>query len=243
MFLICCSVGAVLCHHSNDSSLQIDYESLKNPYLGSGYTNEEIKIEFERLNLKIPEFYNDEELTNKTAEKLSSKCVVAWFQGRSEFGPRALGSRSFLADPREDDIREEINSKIKKRELFRPFAPSILFDKQFEYFELEKFSPYMNIVSRVKENRRTDIPAVIHVDGTSRIHSVNEAMNPIYYMLIKKFYNITGVPVLLNTSFNIQEPIVNTPQDAIKTFFNSDVDLLVLGNYFCDKEWKNSQKL
>ncbi len=235
-----CSVGSVL-SYLKDNNLKIDYESVRNPYLGTEFSNDDIKKIFQKMNLTIPTFYNDIELADKTARKIADKGIVAWFQGRSEFGPRALGSRSFLADPRNDSIREEINKKIKKRELFRPFAPSILFENQSEYFDLSKCSPYMNIVSNVKKTKQPLIPAVVHTDNTSRVHSVIKKLNPKYHLLISKFYEITGIPVLLNTSFNIQEPIVNSPKDAIKTFFDSDVDLLVIGNYFCDKEWKLKQ--
>ena len=235
-----CAVGAVL-HYLGKNNIKINYESIKNPYLGSEYSNQEIENTFHNMELSVPEFYDDDEIINKTASVLANQGIVAWFQGRSEFGPRALGARSFLADPRDDKIRDEINKKIKKREMFRPFAPSIMFEKQSEYFDLNLFSPYMNIVSKVKKNKHGIIPAVIHSDNTSRIHSVTYNFNQKYYSLLKRFYKITGVPVLLNTSFNIQEPIVNSPEDAIKTFFESDVDLLVMGNYFCDKEWKLKQ--
>ncbi len=237
-----CSIGAVLAHLKINKNISINYESIKNPYLGSSFTSNEMLQVFKEKNLSIPNFYNDEDLTDIVAKKLSNQEIIAWFQGRSEFGPRALGSRSFLADPRNDEIREEINRKIKKRELFRPFAPSVIFEKQNEFFEMDKFSPYMNIVSKVKENKKNIIPAVVHTDGTSRVHSVKKDYNSLYYLLLSKFYQKTGVPILLNTSFNIQEPIVNSPADAIRTFFNSDVDTLVLGNYLCDLNWKKKQK-
>lgn len=237
-----CSIGAVLCYLKNEKKITVDFESIMNPYLGSIYSNEEVKKSFLEMGLEIPELLEDDILIKKTASILKNQGVIAWFQGRSEFGPRALGSRSYLADPRNDNIRYEINKKIKKRELFRPFAPSVLVEKQSEYFSLDLISPYMNIVSDVKSNMANKIPAVVHIDSTARIHSVTKKLNPLYHKLISEFYSITNIPVLLNTSFNIQEPIVNSPKDAIKTFINSRVDSLVIGNYFCDTNWRNRIK-
>jgi carbamoyltransferase len=157
---------------------------------------------------------------------------VAWFQGRSEFGPRALGARSFLADPRSDQIRDEINRKIKKRELFRPFAPSVTKEYASEYFDLNQESPYMNIVAKVLSN---NIPAVTHTDLTARVHTVSSRSNPKYHALLERFGELTGVPVLLNTSFNIQEPIVYSPENAIATFKNSGVDYLIIENFLVSK--------
>ena len=171
-------------------------------------------------------------------ETLAARGIVAWFQGRTEFGPRALGSRSILADPRDDGIREEINAKIKKRELFRPFAPSTTSEAGPRFFELDQESPYMNILAAVRPERRDQIPAVTHVDGTARVHTVSAEANPLYHRLITAFGARTGVPVLLNTSFNIQEPIVNTPEEAIRTFLRSGMDLLAIGNRLCGPEWR-----
>ena len=152
----------------------------------------------------------------------------------------ALGNRSFLADPRDDQIREILNQKIKKRELFRPFAPSILDYKLKEYFHTNIESPYMSIVSKVKKDKKKLIPAVVHIDETSRVHSVSRNLNLLFYNLLNSFYKKTNIPVLLNTSFNIQEPIVYSPSDAIKTYFKSDVDYLCIGNYLCDSKWKKN---
>ena len=180
----------------------------------------------------------ENDVVDNAAKVLSDGNVIAWFQGKHEFGPRALGSRSFLADPRKDSIREVINKKIKKRELFRPFAPSTILEKSKDYFDLNQESPYMNMVANVKENMKKIIPAVTHIDGTARVHTVTEKSNQIYYKLIKKFGAYTNVFVLLNTSFNIQEPIVYSPKDAIKTFLKSDVDYMFIGNYMCDINWR-----
>ena len=178
------------------------------------------------------EFLPDEELCNKTAELLAAGAVVAWMQGRMEYGPRALGSRSFLADPRYNRTRELINDRIKRREPFRPFAPSVKAERAAEFFELPQPSPFMALVVRVRPDRRLEIPAVTHVDGTARPQTVERADLPLFWQLIDAFERRTGVPVLLNTSLNIQEPIVCHPGEALATFVRSRADALVLGNYF-----------
>ena len=152
-----------------------------------------------------------------------------------EFGPRALGSRSFLADPRHDSIRDTINGKIKKRELFRPFAPSVKEEAASKYFVLSQPSPFMTLAVPVRAHQRARIPAVTHIDGSARVQTVNRASNPRYWNLLDRFEKETGIPVLLNTSFNIQEPIVCTPEQALATFVRSGVDALVIGNYFIDR--------
>ncbi len=232
-----CSIGSVL-ELINKKNMLIKFNSVKNPYLGACYEDNEILNAFNKLNLTIPEFIPTDKLIDIVSSELANKKIVAWFQGSSEFGPRALGNRSFLADPRDDEIREILNAKIKKRELFRPFAPSILDFKLKEYFHTDLYSPYMSIVAKVKKDKKSLIPAVVHIDDTSRIHTVSKKMNLIFYELINSFYKKTGVPVLLNTSFNIQEPIVYSPKDAINTYFKSNVDFLCIGNYLCNSEWK-----
>ncbi len=159
---------------------------------------------------------------------MADKKIIAWFQGGAEFGPRALGNRSYLADPRDDKIRDEINKKIKKRELFRPFAPSVTVEDAHRFFCISQDSPFMNIVSGVKSDF---VPAITHIDNTARIHTVSKESNFLYHKLITEFGKITGVPVLLNTSFNIQEPIVYSPEDALQTFIKSGVDALVIGPF------------
>jgi carbamoyltransferase len=149
-----------------------------------------------------------------------------------EYGPRALGNRSFLADARTDAVRDTLNEKIKKRELFRPFAPSVKAEKAAEYFEIGQASPFMTIIVPVREEKRSVIPAVTHVDGTARPQTVDRAVNPRYWGLLDRFESRTGVPLLLNTSFNIQEPIVCTPKEALNTFSSSGVDALALGDYW-----------
>ena len=235
-----CSIGSVLAYYYNNDKI-FDFSSYINvdsPYLGYDFTNDEIREAFNKLKVTIPNKLNESDLINYTTQALIDKNIVAWFNGRSEFGPRALGSRSFLADPRNDNIRDEINKKIKKRELFRPFAPSVIKEECENYFDIKQTSPYMNIVANVLQDKKKIIPAITHIDGTARVHTVSFESNPLYYKLLKKFGEETGIPVLLNTSFNIQEPIVRSPTDAIKTFLKSGVDLLVIGNYICDVNWK-----
>lgn len=173
---------------------------------------------------------SEEALIARAADALQRGEVIAWMQGPMEFGPRALGNRSFLADPRSDSIRDAINAKIKKRELFRPFAPSVKAEKASEYFEIDQPSPFMTIIVPVREGARDRIPAVTHVDGTARPQTVDRDVNPRYWKLLDAFEERTGVAVLLNTSFNIQEPIVCSPQEALATFADSTTDALVMGD-------------
>lgn len=200
-----------------------------NPYTGSKSSNAEIeqlliqkKVEYRKL--------DDNELFDIVADKLIEGGVVGWFQGRAEFGPRALGHRSILADPRRNDVKEILNLKIKRRESFRPFAPSILVEHVKDYFELDNYVPFMEKVFVIKPEKRATIPAVTHVDGTGRLQSVDEKIEPKYHGLISKFYKKTGVPILVNTSFNENEPIVNTPAEALDCFLRTKMDMLVLEN-------------
>lgn len=175
---------------------------------------------------------------------LSEGAVIGWFQGRSEWGPRALGARSILADPTRPNIKAIVNEKIKFRELFRPFAPSVLAEKAAEYFDIPGVpSPsgpenFMLQVCPVRESAREKLPAITHVDGTARVQTVRRDVNPLYYALIEELGKINGVPVVLNTSFNLRgEPMVDSPEDAIKTFSWSDMDYLVMGHHLLKKEW------
>ena len=169
-------------------------------------------------------------LLPKLAKMISEGAIIGWFNGRMEWGPRALGARSFLADPRRADMREVLNHKVKLREWFRPLAPSMLEEHGREVFGVEHHDPFMITVIQVAEEYKSKIPAVVHVDGTARPQMVNKQVNPRYWNLINEFKKLTGIPMLLNTSFNIQEPIVCTPQDAINTFRNANFDALVLEN-------------
>ncbi len=174
---------------------------------------------------------NDEaELCRRTAEMVADGKVVGWFQGRLEWGPRALGNRSIVCDPRRADMKEILNAKIKRRESFRPFAPSVLDAAVPEWFEEDDAVPFMMQVFQIREEKRAQIPAVTHVDGSGRLQTVSRATNPRYYKLIESFRDITGVPMVLNTSFNENEPVVCRPEEALDCFLRTRMDLLVLGD-------------
>ncbi len=198
-----------------------------NAYTGSKFTNEEIEQILQQENIAYTR-YPDKELLEVVTDALINGSVVGWFQGRAEFGPRALGHRSILVDPRRTDAKDLLNAKIKRRESFRPFAPSILEEFVPEYFEVVDKVPFMEKVFPIKKEKHTIIPAVTHVDGTGRLQTV--AKGDRYYDLIHLFYQKTGVPVLLNTSFNENEPIVNTPQEALDCYLRTQMDMLVLEN-------------
>ncbi len=227
-------------YHFDKDNLKL--KTLNDTYHGTSYTNKEIEnkliihIKNDRYkNIKISKIDNDDELFEKVSIKLSNNKVVAWFQDRMEFGPRALGNRSILADPRNPNMKEIINLKIKKREDFRPFAPSILEEKMIDFFDEDIKVPFMNKVLKVKEKMMNLVPAIVHVDGTARVHTVSKLVNDRYYKLINSFYNQTGVPILLNTSLNINGPICEKPEDAFECFMKSDLDILVLGNWVLEK--------
>ncbi len=177
-----------------------------------------------------PERLDDDALFAYVAERIAEGDVVGWFQGRMEFGPRALGNRSIVTDPRREDMKEILNARIKHREPFRPFAPSLLAESAGEWFEQDYTSPFMVLVYKTREDKRDKIPAVNHIDDTGRLQTVEERVSPRYYRLIKAFGDRTGVPIVLNTSFNENEPIVMTPEHAVETFAKTKMDLLVLGN-------------
>ena len=216
---------------------------MSDAFLGQQFSNTEVRRVIEKTGFTCPGVIEEGTLLKLIAEELASGAVVAWYQGRAEFGPRALGHRSILADPRNKNIQALMNQKIKKRELFRPFAPSVKEEKAIEYFDLNQSSPYMNIVANVRSEMRDVIPAVTHVDNTARVHTVTREVNPRYWSLLHEFEKITGVPVLLNTSFNIQEPIVNTPGEAISTFLRSEIDILVLNDFLFDATWRENNKI
>ena len=172
------------------------------------------------------------QLLRRVAQDLADGRIVGWFQGRFEMGPRALGNRSILADPRRPEMRDTLNAKVKKREPFRPFAPAVPIERAAEFFEIDQPDPFMTLAPRVRAGKRNLIPAAVHVDGTGRIQTVERSANPRYYGLIEEFGRLTGVPVLLNTSFNRKEPIVATPEDAIACYLKSEMDVLVLGDFY-----------
>ena len=200
----------------------------ENVYVGTIYSDEEIREFLDSKNIQYQQLQHDE-LLQTTAKLIADGNIVGWYQGKMEWGPRALGSRSILADPRKAEMKDILNEKIKHRESFRPFAPSILEEHVSEYFDIDRPSPYMLFVAPVKKPDL--IPAVTHVDGTGRLQTVNRDANPLYYDLINEFYKITGVPVIINTSMNVMgEPIVNTPEQAYSMIVKTDMDCIVMGN-------------
>jgi carbamoyltransferase len=204
-------------------------------YLGPQFTDAEIARYLDDAGARYRTL-SEHELPARAAKLISEGNVVGWFQGRMEFGPRALGARSILADPRDPKMRDTLNMKIKFREGFRPFAPSVLLDKTPEWFEIDCDSPYMLLVAQVREGKRT-IPSVTHVDNSARLQTVTRQEAPLYYDLIREFEKITGVPIVINTSFNVRgEPIVCTPHDAYLCFMRTNMDHLVLGHHLLDKK-------
>ncbi|RLG20286.1 hypothetical protein DRN67_00290, partial [Candidatus Micrarchaeota archaeon] len=233
------AVGAAsLVHYSllNNARQPLQKPLMKDAYLGPAYSDEEIEgmlqkneADYEKLERK--------ELFKRAAKLISQKKVVGWFQGRMEFGPRALGSRSILADPRYAEMRDTVNLKIKFRESFRPFAPTVLEEDVSEWFELDRPSPYMLLVAQTRPEKRKLLPAITHVDGSARIQTVSKAQNALFHGLIKEFKRITKVPVVINTSFNVRgEPIVCTPQNAYDCFTHTYMDYLAIGDYLVSKK-------
>jgi len=207
---------------------------MEHPYWGPAYSQEQIRAALERSSIASSEFQvtelPEEQLAKETAKEIAGGKIVGWFQGRAEWGPRALGDRSILADPRRAEMKDILNRRIKHREVFRPFAPSILEEATGEYFEKAYPSPFMALAYAVRPEKRKEIPAPTHVDGTGRLQTVSRTVNPRYWRLIREFANLTGVPVVLNTSFNENEPIVCQPEEAIECFLRTKMDVLVLGN-------------
>ncbi len=230
-----CTVGAALLVYHEVLGHPRQFE-MTHAYYGPEYGEAEIGQALQAQGIETQPIADEEALLAKTVDLLTSGSVVGWFQGAMEFGPRALGARSFLADPRHESIRDTINAKIKKRELFRPFAPSVKEEAAAEYFHGSQQSPFMTLTLPVHAHQRDRIPAVTHIDGSARVHTVRRADHPRYWNLLDRFERATGVPVLLNTSFNIQEPIVCTPEEALATFLKSGVDALVMGNYFIERK-------
>ena len=231
-------------------------DGMQGSYLGPQYSQQEVERKLNDLGAKF-EILNEENLINRTTEDLSNGNVIGWFQGRMEFGPRALGARSIIGDPRSPSMQKNLNLKIKYRESFRPFAPSVIREDLSDWFEMDCESPYMLFVSDVAFNKRrtmtkdekelfginklnvkrSEIPAVTHVDYSARIQTVHKETNSRYYKLLSQFKKKTGCPVLLNTSFNVRgEPIVNTPKDAFNCFMGTELDVLVIGNCYLNKE-------
>ena len=230
------AIGSAICtNHKYGNKTQ----NVTSPYLGNDYTNKEIEEVLKNIDcekkVKIKKIDNFEILCDEAINLLINDSVIGWFQGKMEFGPRALGNRSILADPRGINIKNIINKKIKRRESFRPFAPSVLKEHQKNWFHGDYNNLYMSSVMRAKEDKIKLIPAVVHVDGTSRVQTVNKEINFRFYNLINKFYEKTNVPMLLNTSFNENEPIVRKPEEAIDCFLRTDMDALFINDYYIKK--------
>jgi len=230
-------------------------DAMQGSYLGTSYTSDEVERRIRASGAMYVRLTEDE-IVCRTAAAIAEGKSVGWHQGRMEFGPRALGARSILADPRSPDMQKRLNIQVKKRESFRPFAPSVLREDVTEWFELDRDSPYMLFVADVAVGKRTNaafhdsekvgldrlqvcrsvIPAVTHVDNSSRIHTVRREINPRYHALLTEFKRLTGCPVLVNTSFNVRgEPIVESPEDALRCFMRTDIDVLVVGNCYLEK--------
>jgi carbamoyltransferase len=224
----CALYGAVVVGGADPAAFRF-----KNAYLGRGYAGGEIRATLEAIpNIR---FTVENDIVKTTARLLADEKIVGWFQGGSEIGPRALGHRSILCDPRNPTMKDTLNAKVKHREGFRPFAPSVLLEHAPEYFDLDCESPYMLLISDVRENKRTMVPAITHVDGTARVQTVTRQDNGRFYDLVNAFHALTGVPVLLNTSFNIAgEPIVETAADALKCFLSTEMDYLVIEDYLIE---------
>ncbi len=257
------SLGAALAlwHIEQDKPREVNLDDdMNGSYLGAEFTHEEIEKELKSIGAKFDKL-DYEELINKTSELLSNEKAIGWFQGRMEFGPRALGGRSILGDPRSDKMQKNLNLKVKYRESFRPFAPSILKEDLSSWFDMNVDSPYMLLVANINSDKkiemneeqkklfgidklnikRSEIPAVTHVDYSARIQTVNKKTNKRYYDLISKFKEKTGCPIIVNTSFNVRgEPIVNTPKDAFNCFMGTELDYLVIGDYMLEKSKQDS---
>ena len=256
------SLGAALAlwHIENNNPRTVNLnDDMQGSYLGPEFTQKQIENELDIIGA-VYKVKNEEDILIQTVEDLSNEEAVGWFQGRMEFGPRALGGRSILADPRSSKMQKNLNLKVKYRESFRPFAPSILREDLAEWFDMNINSPYMLMVSNIKKNKtiemteeqkklfgidklnikRSEIPAVTHVDYSARIQTVHKETNNKYFKLIKKFKEKTNCPILVNTSFNVRgEPIVNTPLDAFNCFMGTDLNKLVIGNCYLDKNEQN----
>ncbi|MDP4266814.1 MAG: carbamoyltransferase N-terminal domain-containing protein [Bacteroidota bacterium] len=214
---------------------------MNNAYMGPEYTEEQMKRSLLKAGLDFKRYENDE-LTKYIAAKIADNNTVGWFQGRLEFGPRALGNRSILGNPCNNEIKDVLNKKIKQREPFRPFAPVVHEDKANDYFEMYGNSPFMLLAPRVKEDMKSKVPAITHIDGTARVQTINRDSNPILWDLINEFGKITGVYLVINTSFNRQEPIVCSPDEAISCYNRTKMDYLVLGNFVVERGNEEAEK-
>lgn len=230
------AIGAALyLHHCQLGQARPQTVSESSPYLGPHYPQADIEALLTARGLPY-RVLASHELPEQVAQLLAEGAVVGWFQGRMEFGPRALGNRSILADPRRPDARQWLNQKIKRREEFRPFAPTVLAEEAPNFFDMVQPSPFMEKVCQVHPHQRERIPAVTHANGTARVQTLTQAQNPRFYQLIAAFGRLTGVPMLLNTSFNEQEPIVNRPEEALDCFLRTQIDALVMENVLIERK-------
>jgi len=257
------SLGAALAywHIEKKNNKNNTSDMMSGSYLGPQYNNEEIENDLKKVGAKF-EKYSDEEILIKTSKLLNEGNAIGWFQGKMEYGPRALGARSIIADPRSDVMQKNLNLKVKFRESFRPFAPSIIKEKVSEFFKLYTDSPYMLLVAEIQDQKklemskeeknlfgidklnikRSTIPAITHVDYSARIQTVDRKTNPKYYKLLEKFEELTGCPVLINTSFNVRgEPIVCSPLDAFNCLMGTNLDYLIIENYILRREDQNKE--
>ena len=223
-------LGSALYHHHQTLGAP-RRTRMDHAYYGAAYSDAQIEAALASAGMAY-ERLDDDALIDRVANDLAQGRIVGWFQGRYEIGPRALGNRSILASPVSPSVRDVINTRVKFREPFRPFAPSVLLERASEYFEIEQPDPFMTFAPRVRPGVADRIPAAVHVDDTARIQTVAKSANPRYHALIARFATLTGIPILLNTSFNKQEPIVARPEEAISCFLRTGMDVLVLGNYY-----------
>lgn len=224
-----CSLGAAYLLYHHNLRRPRTYQ-MRHAYYGPSFTSAECAAALTAGGLSF-ETLADEEMLPRVAQMIADGAIVGWFQGRMEFGPRALGNRSFLADPRRADMRELLNKKVKLREWFRPLAPSLVEEASADIFGWDHRDPFMITVIQVADEQRARLPAIVHVDGTARPQTVSRDVNPRYWQLLQEFGRLSGVPALLNTSFNVQEPIVCRPQDAVRTFQASNFDALVIEDH------------
>ena len=230
------SVGSACAYLSNKFKKKIYVKNYS--YLGPKFNNDEIeniKNKFEYKKKYNINFLKDQEVSSYIAKELANSKVIGWFQDKTEWGPRALGNRSILADPRNSNIKKIINSKIKRRESFRPFAPSVIFEEAHKWFDINKEIPFMSEVYQVRKEKQKLLPGITHIDGSGRVQTVKKEDNFKYYNLIRNFFELTNVPVILNTSFNENEPIVNHPIEALNCFHRTEMDILVLENYILSR--------
>jgi len=233
------AIGAAYSVYFQNHERKENVSHMEHAYLGPAFSNEEVESLLNAHSSRLPESEfritktdSIGELVKMTASKIAEGCVIGWFQGRMEWGPRALGNRSILGDPRRSDMKEILNQKIKRRESFRPFAPSILRESVSDWFEEDDEVPFMMKVFQIQSDKREKIPAVCHADGSGRLQTVYEKTNSRYHALIKEFESQTGVPILLNTSFNENEPVVCHPKEALDCFLRTKMDIVVLNDYF-----------